>query len=69
MTDPETSQMIVNLGTTTAIALGAATAMNMLSHHLTVNVFWVWYVILLAFIWEIRKGKSKVLEPILIEEY
>ncbi len=41
LSDPETSQMMVNLGTTTAIALGAATAMNMLSHHLTVNVFWV----------------------------
>lgn len=41
LSDPETSQMIVNLGATTAIALGAATAMNMLSHHLTVNVFWV----------------------------
>ena len=39
--DPETSQMIVNLGATTAVVLGAATAMNMLSHHLTVNVFWV----------------------------
>ena len=41
LSDPETSQMIVNLGATTAIALGTATAMNMLSHHLTVNVFWV----------------------------
>ena len=39
--DPQTSQMIVNLGASTAVALGAATAMNMLSHHLTVNVFWV----------------------------
>ena len=39
--DPETSQMIVNLGTTTAVLFGAATAMNMLSHHMTVNVFWV----------------------------
>lgn len=39
--DPETSRMIVNLGATTAILLGTATAINMLSHHLTVNVFWV----------------------------
>lgn len=39
--DPKTSQMIVNLASTTAILLGGATAMNMLSHHLTVNVFWV----------------------------
>lgn len=39
--NPDTSQMIVNLAGTTAVALGAATAMGMLSHHLTVNVFWV----------------------------
>jgi len=39
--DPQTSQMVVNLAGTTAVVLGAATAMNMLSHHLTVNVFWV----------------------------
>ena len=32
---------LVNLGATTAILLGGATAFNMLSHHLTVNVFWV----------------------------
>jgi hypothetical protein len=39
--NPETSQMIVNLAGTTAVVLSAATAMGMLSHHLTVNVFWV----------------------------
>lgn len=39
--DPQSSQMVVNLAGTTAVVLGAATAMNMLSHHLTVNVFWV----------------------------
>ena len=37
--DPDT--MLVRLGVTTAILLGGATAINMLSHHLTVNVFWV----------------------------
>ena len=39
--DQETTNMLVNLGATTAILLGGATAVNMLSHHLTVNVFWV----------------------------
>eukprot|EP00525_Craspedostauros_australis_P013607 CAMPEP_0198122440 /NCGR_PEP_ID=MMETSP1442-20131203/34839_1 /TAXON_ID= /ORGANISM="Craspedostauros australis, Strain CCMP3328" /LENGTH=349 /DNA_ID=CAMNT_0043781459 /DNA_START=107 /DNA_END=1156 /DNA_ORIENTATION=+ len=34
-------QFLVRMGTTAGIALTAATAMNMLSHHLTVNVFWV----------------------------
>eukprot|EP00543_Licmophora_paradoxa_P018050 CAMPEP_0202473134 /NCGR_PEP_ID=MMETSP1360-20130828/89993_1 /ASSEMBLY_ACC=CAM_ASM_000848 /TAXON_ID=515479 /ORGANISM="Licmophora paradoxa, Strain CCMP2313" /LENGTH=173 /DNA_ID=CAMNT_0049099907 /DNA_START=41 /DNA_END=562 /DNA_ORIENTATION=- len=33
--------MLVRLGATTAILLAGATAVNMLSHHLTVNVFWV----------------------------
>jgi len=40
-TDPETNQFLANLGASTAILLGTATAINMLSHHLTVNVFWV----------------------------
>jgi len=40
--DQETTNMLVNLGATTAILLGGATAVNMLAHHLTVNVFWVW---------------------------
>ena len=39
--DPQTSRMITNLGASTAILLGTATAVNILSHHLTVNVFWV----------------------------
>jgi hypothetical protein len=33
--------MLVRLGTSTAILLAGATAVNMLSHHMTVNVFWV----------------------------
>lgn len=33
--------MLVRLGATTGILLAGATAVNMLSHHLTVNVFWV----------------------------
>jgi len=33
--------MLANLGKTTAIMLGGAMAFNLLSHHLTVNVFWV----------------------------
>ena len=33
--------MLLRLGATTAIFLAGATAINMLSHHLTVNVFWV----------------------------
>lgn len=41
VSDPETTDMLVNLGATTAILLGGATAVNLLSHHLTVNVFWV----------------------------
>jgi len=39
--DRETTNMLVNLGASTAILLGGATAFNMLAHHLTVNVFWV----------------------------
>lgn len=39
--DRETTSMLVNLGASTAILLGGATALNMLAHHLTVNVFWV----------------------------
>jgi hypothetical protein len=41
VSDKETRDMLTNLGATTAILLGGATAVNMLSHHLTVNVFWV----------------------------
>jgi hypothetical protein len=33
--------MLVRLGASTGILLAGATAMNMLAHHLTVNVFWV----------------------------
>jgi hypothetical protein len=33
--------MLVRLGISTGILLAGATAINMLSHHLTVNVFWV----------------------------
>jgi len=33
--------MLIKLGGSTAILLAGATAMSMLSHHLTVNVFWV----------------------------
>jgi hypothetical protein len=41
VSDKETRDMLTTLGATTAILLGGATAVNMLSHHLTVNVFWV----------------------------
>ncbi len=41
MGDKETTDLLVNLGATTAVLLASATAMNMLSHHMTVNVFWV----------------------------
>lgn len=37
--DPNT--MLVRLGASTGLLLVGATAMSMLSHHLTVNVFWV----------------------------
>jgi hypothetical protein len=33
--------MLVRLGASTAILLAGATAISMLSHHMTVNVFWV----------------------------
>jgi len=33
--------MLVRLGASTGILLAGATAINMLSHHMTVNVFWV----------------------------
>jgi len=33
--------MLVRLGASTGLLLAGATAMSMLSHHLTVNVFWV----------------------------
>ena len=39
--DAETDFMLRNIGASTAIVLGGAAAMNLLSHHLTVNVFWV----------------------------
>ena len=39
--DEETTRMLVNLGATTGILLGGAMAVNLLSHHLTVNMFWV----------------------------
>jgi len=32
---------LVKLGASTGLLLAGATAVNMLSHHLTVNVFWV----------------------------
>jgi len=41
MGDRETTDLLINLGSATAILLGSATAINMLSHHMTVNVFWV----------------------------
>lgn len=37
----EADGMLVRLGATTGILLAGATAFQMLSHHLTVNVFWV----------------------------
>jgi hypothetical protein len=39
--DEDLDTMLVRLGVVTAVALGGATAVSMLSHHLTVNVFWV----------------------------
>jgi len=41
VSDRDTRDMLVNVGAATAILLGGATAVNLLSHHLTVNVFWV----------------------------
>ena len=39
--DEDSDTMLVRLGFATAVVLGGATAMSMLSHHLTVNIFWV----------------------------
>jgi hypothetical protein len=39
--DSTDMDLLVKLGATTGILLAGATAINMLSHHLTVNVFWV----------------------------
>jgi len=39
--DQETSNMIVNIGGTTTMLLASAAAYNLMSHHLTVNMFWV----------------------------
>jgi len=38
---PTDTEFLVKLGASTGILLAGATAVNMLSHHLTVNVFWV----------------------------
>ena len=37
----ESDAMLIKMGASTGLVLAAATAMSMLSHHLTVNVFWV----------------------------
>jgi hypothetical protein len=37
----DADQMLVRLGASTGILLAGATALNMLSHHMTFNVFWV----------------------------
>eukprot|EP00538_Stauroneis_constricta_P009001 CAMPEP_0119566010 /NCGR_PEP_ID=MMETSP1352-20130426/31789_1 /TAXON_ID=265584 /ORGANISM="Stauroneis constricta, Strain CCMP1120" /LENGTH=383 /DNA_ID=CAMNT_0007615047 /DNA_START=45 /DNA_END=1196 /DNA_ORIENTATION=- len=39
--EEDADQLLLRLGATTGILLAGATAVNMLSHHLTVNVFWV----------------------------
>ena len=41
LSDKEANQDMIYLGGATALLLTAATAVGMLSHHLTVNVFWV----------------------------
>ena len=41
LSDSEANQDLVYLGGATAMLLASATAIGMLSHHLTVNVFWV----------------------------
>ena len=41
LTDVEANQDLVYLGGATALLLASATAIGALSHHLTVNVFWV----------------------------
>ena len=40
-TTEDADGMLVRVGASTGILLAGATAVNMLSHHLTVNVFWV----------------------------
>lgn len=39
--DESSNAMLLQLGASTGLLLAGATAMSMLSHHLTVNVFWV----------------------------
>ena len=41
LTDNDSNQDLVYLGGATAMLLASATAVGMLSHHLTVNIFWV----------------------------
>lgn len=41
MTVEDSDGMLMRLGASTGILLAGATAVSMLSHHLTVNVFWV----------------------------
>lgn len=41
LSDTEANRDLVYLGGATAMLLASATAVGMLSHHLTVNVFWV----------------------------
>ena len=41
LSDTETNRDIVYLGGATAMLLASASAVGMLSHHLTVNFFWV----------------------------
>jgi hypothetical protein len=40
-TSQETTNMLVNVGASTVTLLGGATLVNMISHHMTINVFWV----------------------------
>ena len=40
-TEEDPNAMLVRLGASTGLLLAGATAVNMLSHHMTVNVFWV----------------------------
>lgn len=40
-TEEDPNIMLVRLGASTGMLLAGATAVSMLSHHLTVNVFWV----------------------------
>ena len=41
LSDTEANRDLIYLGGATAMLLASATAVGMLSHHLTVNVFWV----------------------------